>query len=364
MNNNKNVVVTPPLTPRPTTRKPSPPAAKKIAAVPPPEPPVEDPNLIPRLIHFYWVGRVIPYMALDMVERAREVHPNWTVKLWRGVPPEMPDDVRAMLYTTKYVTCRSDVFRWWALYEYGGFYLDTDVYCYRNFEPLRTCQGFVAHPPAPKSRGLPVAVIGAPPKSKMFGWAMDELRELHEMVVKNGGHSRLAYGPALMQKVWHKHKDEIECLPRHYFYLFLEHPETMKFVQSNAEEQSKMIELMRPTFPDKVDPFGVHIWGMPTAPFNVASTHFLRPAGYMDKILMKLPNGSLQGGIFAQNAVWGVDYCIGHRPDIAFPKEPVAHSLDFLIVQEGHEIPMKLLKPDGLLFKIDVQAATSSEEKK
>ena len=273
---------------------------------------------IPRLIHFFWIGDIVPAMSYKLMQRAKDIHPGWIVKFWHGVPKEMPSDVKRILYSTKYLTCKSDVFRWWVLQEYGGIYLDCDIYCYRSFEPLLKNDHFFAHPFV-RSRGIPCAVLGSSPKSAMLTYAMKRVREVNEVVIKGGGHSRLAYGPGLLKNVMWMHQKESITLPAYQFYPFFDIKPSQDFAYGTPETQLQMIQDAK--FEDK--PYGCHIFGMATAPLRLSkgNSHWIRTSPILDDILFSLPDKPLViwlGNANQKRFNWMSSYLRGHRPDLTF----------------------------------------------
>ena len=94
--------------------------------------------MIPRIIHYCWFGRgQMPESALKCLESWHQHMPDWEYMLW----DEDSFDLSLYPYAREAYEARkfafvSDVARLYALKEYGGVYLDTDVLVYRSFDPL------------------------------------------------------------------------------------------------------------------------------------------------------------------------------------------------------------------------------------
>lgn len=101
---------------------------------------------IPRIFHQIWLGpaEIHPDMLM-WAARLRELHPNWTYKLWReGKEPgtlvcgaetlhaHRPD----LLGRACHYTQQSNIWRYEVVYTQGGVYLDCDVEPFKNLEPL------------------------------------------------------------------------------------------------------------------------------------------------------------------------------------------------------------------------------------
>ena len=270
---------------------------------------------IPRKIHFFWIGHQIPDATLKLIEHAQNLHPNWEVKLWRGVPQEMPFEFQRMLYNTKYLCAKSDVFRWWVLHEHGGVYLDCDIYLYRSLEPLLEKDHFFGHPLI-KSKGIACAVLGSAPKHPLIKYAIDKIREVNTMVQKTGGHARLAYGPAILKSVLYHHQGSTNCLPQYQFYPFFTPKECLAFAYGTKEEQQKIIQ----DYKFEPEPYGCHVYGMDIKPVRIAkgSTHWMTNHPKMDDFLINLPYKEVKVKIVHRNPNWLKFYLLGHRPDLKF----------------------------------------------
>lgn len=95
---------------------------------------------IPKIIHCCWFGPCsMPRLSELCIESWRELMPDYELRIWT----EEEFDVDSIPFTReayrqKRYAFVSDYVRMWAMYEYGGIYLDTDVELKRSLEPL--CQ--------------------------------------------------------------------------------------------------------------------------------------------------------------------------------------------------------------------------------
>ncbi|MEE1155555.1 MAG: capsular polysaccharide synthesis protein, partial [Acutalibacteraceae bacterium] len=84
---------------------------------------------IPKIIHYCWFGRgAIPEVVDKCIATWREKCPDYEIKLWN----EDNFNVDLLKFTSdaykqKKFAFVSDVARLWAVYNYGGIYLDVDV---------------------------------------------------------------------------------------------------------------------------------------------------------------------------------------------------------------------------------------------
>ena len=94
--------------------------------------------MIPRIIHYCWFGRgQMPESALKCLESWHQHMPDWEYMLWN----EDSFDLSLYPYAREAYEARkfafvSDVARLYALKQFGGLYLDTDVLVYKSFDPL------------------------------------------------------------------------------------------------------------------------------------------------------------------------------------------------------------------------------------
>lgn len=100
--------------------------------------------LIPKIIHYCWFsGLPIPEKLENCMESWHEKCPDYEIVRW----DESNFDYKKYLYTRQAYEAEKwgfipDIVRLEILYEYGGFYLDTDVELLKGLDDLRYQQGF------------------------------------------------------------------------------------------------------------------------------------------------------------------------------------------------------------------------------
>ena len=91
---------------------------------------------IPKIIHQIWLGkRPIPKQILGYMESWKQKHPSWRFILWTD------ENVFCLYNQFVYlkmnnVRQKADLLRYEILYRYGGVYVDIDMECIQNIEPL------------------------------------------------------------------------------------------------------------------------------------------------------------------------------------------------------------------------------------
>lgn len=97
--------------------------------------------MIPRIAHFYWSSPgAIPWLREQSMLSFKRLHPDWEIVLGSPEERDVPMGIR---WERDHVTdprlpaaARSDAWRYHALSERGGVYVDTDVIMLRSVEDL------------------------------------------------------------------------------------------------------------------------------------------------------------------------------------------------------------------------------------
>ena len=93
---------------------------------------------IPKIVHYCWFGgKEKPDSVKKCIESWKRYLPDYRLMEWN----EDNFDIEKLQYTREAYTAGkyafvSDVARIEALYQYGGFYMDTDVEVLKSFTPL------------------------------------------------------------------------------------------------------------------------------------------------------------------------------------------------------------------------------------
>ena len=101
--------------------------------------------MIPKIIHYIWLGEEEPSASIySCIESWRKLMPDYQFMKWDNqVVDQLDFPFVKEAFQVKKWAFASDVIRLWALYEFGGIYLDTDVMVYKSFDDLLDNHAFI-----------------------------------------------------------------------------------------------------------------------------------------------------------------------------------------------------------------------------
>ena len=143
--------------------------------------------MIPKIIHYCWIGGApLPPLAERCIASWKEHMPDWELKRWdeasltQALSPlkgeegcwldDMPVYVKQAYEARKFAFV-SDYVRLWALEQFGGVYLDTDVTVLKSYEPLLNDTAFIGFEES-KAHLPGTCVMGCEPHCR---WVKDML---------------------------------------------------------------------------------------------------------------------------------------------------------------------------------------------
>lgn len=127
--------------------------------------------MIPKIIHLCWLsGDAFPLEIQVCLDSWKKFLPDYEIWVW----DTQRFDINSTLWTkqafeAKKYAFAADYIRLFALYNYGGIYLDSDVLVYKNFDELLNLPYFIGHD---QIGAFEAAVIGCEPGCK---WIKDIL---------------------------------------------------------------------------------------------------------------------------------------------------------------------------------------------
>ncbi len=139
---------------------------------------------IPKKLHYCWFGNggYSPLMK-DCMRSWDKYLPDFEKVLWHEQNSPMQHTMIKRAMEAKKYAFVADYVRMYALYEYGGVYLDTDMEIIKNIEPLLCGNGFLGYEHySPKNKLVSAGIICLPPKSNL---AKEVLQIFDKRMLKN-----------------------------------------------------------------------------------------------------------------------------------------------------------------------------------
>jgi hypothetical protein len=149
--------------------------------------------MIPKIIHYCWLsGDPFPAKVQECVASWERQLPDYELKKWDAAAVAAAFDINSVLwvrqaYETREYAFAADYIRFYALYHYGGIYLDSDVEVVKPFDDLLRYDTFFGY----EYTAMPeAAVIGA---TMGQSWLKECLvwYESHSFLDKDGRQQRV-----------------------------------------------------------------------------------------------------------------------------------------------------------------------------
>lgn len=204
--------------------------------------------MIPLKFGLFWSGARLSYLRFLTFASLRKHHPESEIELywnkssnnkitWKSERQDFQTKTNGVNYIDLLLTLnikiiesdlfptyapnyQSDFFRWWWLYNNGGFYLDTDQIILKPFNELPLNSDFIYSMYKSKSCGIysPVGVIGASKGCPILKQIMEEMTVLYNPKDYN------SLGPFMFRDLWEKNKKKWQKenvtfnAPSYFFY--------------------------------------------------------------------------------------------------------------------------------------------------
>jgi mannosyltransferase OCH1-like enzyme len=174
--------------------------------------------MIPKRIHFIWLGSDFPARYLGNVESYMRCNKGWEIKIWLDgdLYPLGNNLDCAMADPEIHNTFKTNIMRHRIIGDFGGFYVDDDTECMKSLDPLLDSDFVCGY----EWGGLVGdAVIGAPaghPACRGAHEAISKAYEKHDFHFRHTGEVVNVLGPALFTGIVLHHG--VKPFPRDYFY--------------------------------------------------------------------------------------------------------------------------------------------------
>lgn len=204
--------------------------------------------MIPKIIHFCWLSNdEYPALIKKCMASWKTKLPDYEFILWDTKKFDLESCLWAkQAFETKKYAFASDYIRLYAVYTYGGIYLDTDVEVLKNFDDLLNLPYFIGQE---HIGNIEAAVFGA---EKGTSWLADSLEYYdNRPFIKDDGNLDLivlpkiikaqvevkreliAMGKKEVDKVHQLIKDDTKLLLYHYKYFSANNFETHEILKND-----------------------------------------------------------------------------------------------------------------------------------
>lgn len=188
---------------------------------------------IPPLIHFIWLGSLLPLKAKESIDSWQRHHPGFNIKIWGDLEaktfPWSKQSSKKAFEEGSTLASKADILRLEILFQHGGIYSDTDVICLKPFHELiiheSTFFGGLELNQVWKDYGKPLyvgtAIMGAAKESDLIGWCINNFEQsvgegLSSEIVLKGGPGLLSR--ACSEALNSKSTENLLILPCSYLY--------------------------------------------------------------------------------------------------------------------------------------------------
>lgn len=136
--------------------------------------------MIPKIIHYCWLGGdEYPPLVKKCIQSWKDNLPGWELRLWdKSCIEEINEPWVREAYEAKVYSHASDYIRLYAVYKYGGFYLDTDVEVVKDFSPLLDFE-YVLGMENSDRRYIEAATFGSLPNNEFLLKCMNSYHNKH-----------------------------------------------------------------------------------------------------------------------------------------------------------------------------------------
>lgn len=158
-------------------------------------------NKIPKIIHYCWFGgKEKPEIVKKCINSWKTMLPSYEIKEWNETNFDInKNSFTKEAYENNKFAFVSDYVRVYALYNYGGIYLDTDVEVFKPFDDLLHVDSFWGFE---QGNYIATSTIGAARKNKLIKEFLDSYEGKH--YVKEGGELNQLTNVAIVTEILEK----------------------------------------------------------------------------------------------------------------------------------------------------------------
>lgn len=160
--------------------------------------------MIPKRLHYVWVGGPMPDTYRANIDGWRRVHPDWDVVAWNESNIDLSHPLLVEAYRNRKWAKVADIARLVAVREQGGVYLDTDFAVLRPLDPLLRHRCFFAFQGSEKASDLVAnGCFGAEPGHWFIREALETVLRMRTVPFNLDRPTR--YGPKLITRLLRSH---------------------------------------------------------------------------------------------------------------------------------------------------------------
>ena len=181
--------------------------------------------MIPKIIHYCWFGgKDMPALAKKCIASWKKYQPEFEIKCWSEYNFDIDNSVAYLkeAYAKKKYAFVSDYVRLYALYNYGGIYLDTDVEVIKDFSSLLKEKSILGYE---TDDTISTAFMAVPPKATWVRSLLDIYEQRH--FIREDGSLEMTTNVAFISNYLRKQGivlngefsdgDDIQIYPAEYF---------------------------------------------------------------------------------------------------------------------------------------------------
>lgn len=161
--------------------------------------------MIPKIIHYCWLSdNPYPKKIRKCLQSWQKIIPDYQFILWDLKKCEDEGIINDWIneaYNEKKYAFASDYIRLYAVYKYGGIYLDTDIETIKPFEPLLHLPNFIGQ--EAKGNRIEIAAFGAEKGCTWIKHCLDYYTNRH--FIKNDGTLDVKVMPDILHEIISKH---------------------------------------------------------------------------------------------------------------------------------------------------------------
>lgn len=147
--------------------------------------------MIPKIIHYTWFSNdKMPSNTIECINTWKQFMPDYELRLWdMKALQEIDSEYLQEALEAKKWACAADLVRLYAVYHYGGIYMDTDVKVFKSFDPLLHHRVFIGketsiHIDWERAQYLSAHCFGAEKGHPYIKNCLDYFKDIHFKISK------------------------------------------------------------------------------------------------------------------------------------------------------------------------------------